>query len=94
MDDRQRNENDLYRRYEARIVRLEIDVEDLKAFRQKYTGIVDVLRDSALMADALAAKLELARRGALSKWQLAVACFALFVPSMVTAGITILILTK
>lgn len=94
MDDRQRDEADLYRRYEARIVRLELRVDDLEAFEAKYAPIVDTLREAQLVAVALVAKADLARRGVLPKWQIVIAVLALFVPSILTATLTFLILKR
>lgn len=92
MDARDEYEADLFRRYEARIVSLELRADAFEDYVAKWTPIVEKLRDAELIATALAAKLDLARRGALSKWQIAVAVCALFVPPVLTMGLTLLVL--
>lgn len=94
MDARSEHEADLFRRYESRIVKLEGRCDDFDDYMQKWTPVVEKLRDAELIATALAAKLDLARRGALSKWQIAVAVCALFVPPMLTMGLTLLLLKR
>lgn len=84
----------MFRRYEVRIVTLELKVADLEQFETKYAPIVDALQSAALMATALAAKLDQARRGTLSRVQIAVAIAALFVPSALTAALTLLIVRR
>lgn len=92
MDERSEYEADLFRRYEARIVKLELRCDDFELYVKKWTPVVEKLRDAELIATALAAKLDLARRGALSKWQIAVAICAVFVPPLLTMGLTLLVL--
>jgi hypothetical protein len=91
VDDRTEHEAELFTRYEARIVRLELRVDDLEDFKKRYAPIVDTLRDEQLVGIALAAKAELARRGVLPRWQVTIAIMALFVPPVVTAALTLLI---
>ncbi len=92
MQDRAEHEGDLFRRYEARIVTLEIKVTDLELFEAKYSGYVDDLRSAQLIATALLAKTALARSGLLPKWQIGVAILALFVPQIVGSLLMYLIL--
>lgn len=91
MGTRDEYEGDLFRRYEARIVTLELKVEALEGDVKKYAGIVDVLHEASLVAAALKVKLERARLGTLSRVQIAVAVAAILVPPFLSAALTLLI---
>lgn len=91
MGDRDEYEADLFRRYELRIVALEFKVEALEGVNEKYTPVIEALHEAALVATALKAKMEKARLGTLSRTQIVVGVLALFVPSFVSAGLTLLI---
>lgn len=91
MPERDEYEADLFRRYEARIVTLELKMEWLEEQMKKYSPIVDVLHEAALVATALSAKLERARIGTLSRWQIAVGVLALFVPPVLVSSLTYLL---
>ena len=92
MEPRGESEADLYRRYEKRIVDLEWQVEQLEGTVAKYVPIVDALKDAKMLADALAERLVTGRTVQWTRVQVSIAILALFVPSCVTAGLTVLII--
>lgn len=91
MPERDEYEADLFRRYEARIVTLELKVEHLESVNDRYTPVIDALHEAQLVATALKAKMERARLGTLSRTQIVIGVLALFVPPFLSAGLTLLI---
>lgn len=85
-------EGDLFRRYEARIVALEIGLRDLAATVAADSKIVSELRDAKLLADAIAERLNEGRRWTVTKLQVAVAIAALVVPPTLGALVAYAIL--
>ena len=88
MEDRQRAEAELFTRYEARIVAVEIGVSELRALAAKYVPIVDKLRDSDLVADAIADRLRETATMKLTKVHVVIGVAALFLPAVVSALLT------
>jgi hypothetical protein len=92
VDDRTRQEGGLYARYEVRIALLEVRYAELEADGKHYWPIVESLRDNRLVADEIARRLREQRTFTLTKVQLLVGLGALFVPSVVGAVVTALLL--
>lgn len=88
MDERIEREGDLFRRYELRIVQLELACEVFHEFCEKYRPIVDQMTEDARVALRVAAALQDARRVKLSRVQILLAIAALAVPSIVSAFLT------
>lgn len=91
MDEREAYEADLFKRYETRIVALEYAVDGLRVTADRYIPIVDKLRDNELVAEQIAARLRASSTLGLSKVHVAIGIAALFVPSIVGAILTALL---
>jgi hypothetical protein len=94
VEDRQRYENDLFRRYEARIVALEIQAEAARTWRAHYGPVVDELRETDRIAKAVADRLKEAQTMTFTRVQLVIAACALLIPPCLSAGLTILFLKR
>lgn len=78
-------------RYEARLVALELRADRIEDTCEHYWPIVDQLRDSKLVADQIAERLRQSTALGLSKVHIALAMLALFIPSVVGAVLTALL---
>lgn len=78
----------MFVRYEARIVALELRQEEIKAACDHYWPIVERLRDADLVAQQIAERLQQTATMKLTKVHVAIAAFALFLPSIVGALLT------
>ena len=92
MDDRTRHQGDLFTRYEARIVALEIVLEDVRHDCEHYWPIVEQLRDGKIVADAVAKKLLEDTTLGMSKVNLWLMAAGLLVPAAVGPLVTVLLI--
>lgn len=88
MPGRDEYEADLFRRYEARIVALEVDVSAHHEEWKHYKALVDKHETDRMIAQAIADKIVEQRSFALTRRQVAVATVALFLPTTVGALLT------
>lgn len=85
MPERETYEADLFRRYEARIVTLELLHAETRAAVEAMKPVVDNLETDRLLHDAIAANLTHRDAVRLSRLQLALVVVALFVPPTISA---------
>lgn len=85
MSERSTYEGDLFRRYEARIVALEVEQEALRDFARTYKPLVDKLETDRAITEAVAKRIVEGHRYTLSRVQVLIAIIAVIVPPMLTA---------